>query len=95
MSLFALEQWYANQCDGEWERGSGIRIETLDNPGWQVHISLRHTRKRKAAQEKVRIDRTETDWIHYWVDRGEFHIACGAKNLSEAIDIFVRWYESD
>jgi hypothetical protein len=28
-----LEAWYASRCDGEWEHGYGISIETLDNPG--------------------------------------------------------------
>ncbi len=28
------------QCDGEWEHDYGIKIETLDNPGWLVSIDL-------------------------------------------------------
>ncbi len=95
MSLSELERWYAAQCNGEWELGSGIRIESLDNPGWQAHISLRDTRKQRAQLRKVRIDRDEKNWIHYWIDSQVFHIACGPTNLSEAIDIFVHWFESD
>ncbi|MGL4582866.1 MAG: immunity 53 family protein [Flavobacterium sp.] len=38
-----IQQWYKNQCDGEWEHIYGIKIETLDNPGWRVEISLKDT----------------------------------------------------
>jgi len=29
-----LQQWYSEHCDGAWEHGFGITIETIDNPGW-------------------------------------------------------------
>jgi hypothetical protein len=94
MSLSELERWYAGQCNGEWEHGSGVRIDTLDNPGWRVRISLRDTKKESSGLKRIRIDRTDIDWIQYWVEKHEFHIACGPTNLSEAVEIFVRWFES-
>ena len=38
-----LEQWYLQQCDGEWEHSFGVTIGTLDNPGWTVRINLQGT----------------------------------------------------
>ncbi|MFE6026463.1 Imm53 family immunity protein [Streptomyces niveus] len=35
-----LRNWYAQQCDGEWEHERGVRIATIDNPGWTVSIDL-------------------------------------------------------
>lgn len=35
-----LLEWFAAQCDGDWEHEYGIRIGTLDNPGWRIRISL-------------------------------------------------------
>lgn len=29
-----LQKWYKSQCDGDWEHEYGIKIETVDNPGW-------------------------------------------------------------
>jgi ribosomal protein L37E len=34
--LSKLSDWYAAQCDGDWEHEFGIHIGTLDNPGWSV-----------------------------------------------------------
>jgi len=28
-----LQEWYLEQCNGDWEHEFGIKIETLDNPG--------------------------------------------------------------
>ena len=95
MTLSALEQWYASQCNGEWEHSYGVKIDTLDNPGWQVHVDLRETRKHNSSLEPVKLDRTETNWIRYRVERNRFEIACGPLNLSEALEIFVSWFNSD
>jgi len=95
MSLSALEQWYASQCNGEWEHGYGVQIDTLDNPGWNMRIGLHGTKRQGAALARVALNRSQDDWISYWVEKEEFQVACGPKNLSEAIDIFVVWFESD
>ncbi|MFE2849501.1 Imm53 family immunity protein, partial [Streptomyces scopuliridis] len=29
-----LQNWYTQQCDGDWEHEWGVKIATLDNPGW-------------------------------------------------------------
>jgi len=95
MSISALQKWYAAQCNGEWEHGYGVRIDTLDNPGWLVKIELHGTKKQDTALARVALTRSQDDWISYSVEKEEFQVACGPKNLSEAIDIFVAWFESD
>jgi hypothetical protein len=94
MSVSQLENWYAGQCNGEWEHGYGVHIETLDNPGWKVRIDLHDTGKQHSTLTRIAVDRSQHDWIQYRVEKQEFHIACGPTNLSEAIDLFVHWFES-
>ncbi len=38
-----IQQWYYEQCDDDWEHQFGIFIETIDNPGWSVKISIENT----------------------------------------------------
>ncbi|MHC3815880.1 Imm53 family immunity protein [Streptomyces sp. DT9] len=38
-----LQNWYAQQCDGDWEHEWGVKIATLDNPGWTIEIDLKET----------------------------------------------------
>jgi hypothetical protein len=89
-----LENWYTAHCNGEWEHAYGIRIDTLDNPGWSLKIDLNETSRENAALQRIRIERSDQDWIEYWTEKNQFHIACGPQNLSEAISIFVDWFRS-
>ncbi len=41
--LAELQRWYLAQCNDDWEHSYGVTIETLDNPGWSVHIDLADT----------------------------------------------------
>ena len=94
-AISELERWYASQCDGDWEHSYGVKIETLDNPGWRVRIDLQETKRQDAKLERVKINRADNDeWVQYWVEKMQFNIACGPKNLSEAVGIFLRWFES-
>jgi hypothetical protein len=92
-AISEIERWYANQCDGHWEHSHGVKIDTLDNPGWRVHIDLQGTRRQEAKLETIKIKRADDDWVQYWVDKMQFNIACGPKNLSEAVGIFLCWFD--
>ena len=41
--LTDLQEWFASNCDGDWEHDFGIRIETMSDPGWMVTIDLEET----------------------------------------------------
>jgi hypothetical protein len=94
VSLSTIEKWYARQCNGNWEHSFGVSISTIDNPGWSVTIELHDTHKQHATFERIRIDRTHDDWIHYWAQKEEFQMRCGPLNLSEALEIFSQWFDS-
>ena len=88
-----LEQWYKSRCNGDWEHQYGIKIDTLDNPGWMVEIDLRGTQAEDRTLDWTKISRSEDDWIHYRVEKSQFMLACGPLNLSEAAGIFLEWFE--
>jgi hypothetical protein len=93
-AISLLEKWYSARCDGDWEHSYGVTIDTLDNPGWVVKIDLHETSKQHVELEWTKIDRSEQDWVHYRIQKKQFYIACGARNLSESIHIFLNWFES-
>ncbi len=61
--LKRLQDWYASQCNGDWEHQFGIRIETVDNPGWSVEIDLVETEWQDTAFAEVRTSKNTSDWI--------------------------------
>ena len=88
-ALFQLQRWYVAQCDGEWEHDFGVEITTVDNPGWRVRIDLAHTALSGLAVDLSKVERSEHDWIHWWVAEERYEAACGPTNLNEAILTFL------
>lgn len=88
-----LQRWYAGQCDGDWEHEWGVKIGTLDNPGWWVVIDLEDTDLEAREYSKVDIKRSETDWFFTRVQDQRFSASCGPGNLTEVLTIFREWVE--
>jgi hypothetical protein len=89
--LERLQAWYVNQCNGDWEHGAGITISSIDNPGWSIRIDLRDTCLETQPFKRVQHERSAFDWLHAWRTGDEFCVACGPKNLEEALDLFCTW----
>ncbi len=83
-----LQEWYSAQCNGEWEHDYGIEISTLDNPGWRLKIRLTDTNLENREFADLRVETTDTDWFHCWVEDGFFNAACGPKNLEQVLSSF-------
>jgi hypothetical protein len=93
-ALDRMAEWFRSQCDGDWEHGQGIRIETLDNPGWSVTIDLRGTKLERTPFAEVKDDyASETRWLRCWRDDGAFHAACGPMRLEDVLNRFLSWVE--
>ncbi len=61
--LQRLQDWYAKQCDGDWEHQFGVSIVSTDNPGWHVKIDLKGTKWEDATFKGIRTRASESDWI--------------------------------
>lgn len=90
-SLHALQSWFAEQCDGEWEHSYGVRIETVDNPGWAVEIDLVGTRLAGAVLPEAVHERSPADWVRCSAAGGCFKGVGGPTNLAEIIQRFLGW----
>jgi hypothetical protein len=92
MNRFAeIQAWYASHCDGEWEHTYGVRIVTLDNPGWWVKIDLSGTKLERADFTPKVEHRSETDWLHRKINKGAFNGSGDAMKLEVILGIFLDW----
>ncbi|TXI10956.1 MAG: hypothetical protein E6Q63_02870 [Novosphingobium sp.] len=97
-----LAEWYLGECNNDWEHSYGIKIDTLDNPGWKLEIDLRETSlEGRAFETKHGEPASDLDeWRQlgsWWVaeaDGVRFKAACGPTDLSSVIGIFRQWVES-
>ena len=93
--LRKLEEWYADQCDGDWEHGSGVKIDTLDNPGWRVDIDLEGTEleDKELSEFKDNYD-DEIDWMVCKKEGNKFSGNCGPNRLEDVLTFFIDWKNS-
>lgn len=91
-SLSGLQRWYESQCNGDWEHHHGISIETCDNPGWWVKVSLVGTSlefARFESRSENAPSENSFDWLRCYVEEGVWNGAGG--NLNAIIDAFLHW----
>lgn len=96
-TLLRLQQWYAAQCDGDWEHQYGVRIDTLDNPGWQVKIDLTGTEL--AGKPFVELAEgvgegghpEKSRWVHCSVRDGAWQGAGDETQLARLLGVFLDW----
>lgn len=94
-----IENWRYKYCDGDWEHQYGIRISTLDNPGWCVHVDLAWTALENEQDIPESEDRSESNWVVYKIEYDSegaprFASYGGPKNLTEMLGAFQEWAES-
>lgn len=88
--LNEIQDWYNSCCNGEWEHDFGIKIGTIDNPGWSVEINLTATKNENVEFEDIKIERDENDWVHCSVKNNIFFGYGGPKNLRGILEIFIK-----
>jgi hypothetical protein len=102
-SLVRLQLWYSRQCDGDWEHDLGVRIESLDNPGWLVRIDLKGTHLDGRDFQPIELglgrwsstDRhpSSTDWHRIWLEDHKFQGAGDPSKLAFILKTFLDWAE--
>ena len=86
-----LQSWYHSHCNGEWEHSYGIKIDTLDNPGWTITIDLADTDLTGRSFTKVNRVEHKVDWIICVIRDGKFEGTGGPFMLEEILRIFLKW----
>ena len=90
-----LEEWYAKQCVDEWEHMAGVKIYTIDNPGWHIKIDIIDTDVEDKPFEKYEYNLDDdNDWMFCQVKNGKFDAAGDPNKLGEIIRIFKEWVEN-
>jgi hypothetical protein len=89
--LDRIQEWYRAQCDGEWEHSYGVKIDTLDNPGWAVSIDLKGTALEHAPMDTVLRDQGPDDWIRLEVKAAVFLGNGDPGKLTAMLAAFLEW----
>jgi hypothetical protein len=94
-----LQRWYYSQCDGDWEHSWGVKIATLDNPGWSLEVDLQDTelqdRPFAPIERGVENSDVNPDWLTCFVKDGRFKGRGGPNTLADLIATFLNWAERE
>jgi hypothetical protein len=100
-TLTRLQNWYHRQCDGRWEHSWGVRIESLDNPGWLVKINIVGTALHQCSFPKISegVDSEGwaegSRWLHCYIEGDTWHGAGDETKLEDILDAFLGWAEAE
>ena len=89
--------WYQAHCDHSWEHKHGVRLETLDNPGWLLTVDLVHTDLQGRQMAEVREGTApgghpvSPRWIHCVVSDNQFRGACDPTQVARLFQVFSQF----
>jgi hypothetical protein len=86
-----LTSWYAARCNGFWEHGNGITIETLATPGWGITIDLSETPLEEASMPPYSVRRSPHDWVACKVEHRRFVGEGDPTKLGVILQVFQGW----
>lgn len=89
-----MQDWLAENCNGDWEHSQNFTITTIDNPGWSVTINLTGTKLEEKQFSIVEMENNDTDWLYCTIKNQHFQGDGGVNNLIEILQIFINWAES-
>lgn len=90
-----LQEWYKNNCDGDWEHQHGVDIKTLDNPGWNIAIDLRETDLSELEITYELVKKSEDDWYGVSIEKSRYESLGDPSKLELLLEIFRQITDSN
>jgi Immunity protein 53 len=88
-----LMTWFQSCCDGDWEHDLGIRLATLDNPGWSLDVRIADTYLDGIVAESRFVETSEQVWLQWRSTGTTFEANCGPGDLRRALRAFREFAE--
>jgi|HubBroStandDraft_1064217.scaffolds.fasta_scaffold273794_1 hypothetical protein len=89
-----LEDWYQSQCNGDWENSRGMRLESLNDPGWRLTIHLDGTSAANSRPQQLNLDTPCGEWINCSISEDRFQGSGDPRKLEQIIGIFRHWVDA-
>lgn len=83
-----LQEWFAQHCDGDWEHDLGIRIDTLDNPGWSLKVRIEDTELHGIQTDWTAREESEHEWLSWRSTGLVFEAYGGPRDLGRLVAAF-------
>jgi len=83
-----IQDWFRENCDGDWEHGEVIQITTIDNPGWEVEIDISNTSIASMELDWILNETSKQDWYGVKIADQKFTAAGDTGKLKFLLGLF-------
>lgn len=90
-----IENWYLENCDGDWEHTYGVKIVTSDNPGWIVEIDFSETTLKVENIPYKLFEVSDTNWYGYSINNSVFKGVGDPQKLEFLLSLFKEIAENN
>lgn len=88
-----IQNWFKDNCDGEWEKSEVIQITTIDNPGWEVEIDISNTSIANTTINWILNENDKQDWYGVKIEDQKFTAAGDPEKLIFLLGLFKEMIE--
>ncbi|MBE9467091.1 MAG: immunity 53 family protein [Bacteroidetes bacterium] len=88
-----IQNWFTDNCDGDWEHGYGIQIATLNNPGWEIEIDISNTSIANINIELILNEKGPQDWYSVKIENQKFNATGDSGKLKFLLGLFKKMIE--
>lgn len=90
-----LQDWFSTHCDGDWEHERGIKIETVDNPGWNIEIDFNDTGINRKNLDWELFEVSEKNWFGFRIEENVFYASGDPSKFNIILEIFREIIENE
>lgn len=88
-----IQNWFKDNCDGDWEHGEAIQITTIDKPGWEVEIDISNTSIANINIKWILNEKSPQDWYGVKIENQKFNASGDSGKLKFLLDLFREMIE--
>lgn len=88
-----IQNWFKDNCDGDWEKGEAIHITSLDNPGWDVEIDISNTSIANINIKWILNENGPQDWYGVKIEDKKFNASGDSGKLKFLLSLFKEMIE--
>jgi len=88
-----IQNWFKDNCDGNWEKDEVIQITTLDNPGWEVEIDISNTSIANIKINRILNESSPQDWYGVKIENQKFNASGDSGKLKFLLGLFKEMIE--
>jgi len=88
-----IQNWYHSQCDGDWEHECGLKIISIDNPGWDITVDIVKIDFSKEIDWRY-FETSENDWFGYKIEDSYFSASGDPTKLEFLLQLFKNFVEN-